>query len=57
MRRVGRTDLTNQLLGHGLDNADQKVLVDLFERWFVAARFVDQRRTLHDLLPAPQARS
>ncbi|HWO87074.1 MAG TPA: hypothetical protein VNN75_11385 [Stellaceae bacterium] len=53
---MGRTDLGSQLLGHGLDIADQQIVVDLFEWRFVGEGLVDQHRSLHDLLPPPQAR-
>jgi hypothetical protein len=35
---MGRTDLADQLLGHGLDVADQQIVVDLFEWRFVGGR-------------------
>ena len=38
--RISRTDLTDQLLGHGLDIADQQIVVDLFEWGFVRERLV-----------------
>ena len=31
VHRMGRTDLADQLFGHGLDVADQQIVVDLLE--------------------------
>src|SRR5215471_19793945 len=56
MDRMGRADLANQLFGNRLDIADQEIVVDLFEWRLVGERLIDQDRTLHDLLPPPQAR-
>src|SRR5215204_307628 len=44
MHRAGGLDLGEELLGHGLDIADQEVVADLFERRLVRKRLVDQLR-------------
>src|SRR5207237_5095520 len=56
MDRMGRTDFADEFFRNGLDIADQEIVVDLFERWLLRERLVDEHRTLHDLLPSPQAR-
>jgi hypothetical protein len=56
MDRMGRADFADQLLGNGLDIAGQQIVVDLLELWLVGEWLIDQDRTLHDLLPPPQAR-
>ena len=38
MDRIGRPDFADQLFGHGLDVADQQIVVDLFEWRFVGGR-------------------
>jgi len=38
MDRIGRPDFADQLFGHGLDLADQQIVVDLFEWRFVGGR-------------------